>query len=536
MNLCKTGCSLVTLLLAVLGSAQTDVLTQHNDNYRTGAVLTETRLTKSSLRSGAFKLLAKLPVDGQIYTQPLVVSRVPYNTSISNVTQYRDLLFVGTANDTMYCFDVTSNSKSPVWSVSLGTPVPDEDVDSDDMAPVIGIVSTPVIDRAAHTIWVVAKTKEVNNGVANYFSRLHALDLYTGNELPNSPVAISGGVAGTADDGIGGTVYFNPLRQMNRPGLLLDGGVIYIAFASHGDVNPYHGWVFAYDAKTLAQISLYCTTPNGDDSYYLPSGAGGIWQAGQGLACDESHFVYCMSGNGAFSHDASGAQTGNSFLKLQLTPGGLGLADFFTPYDSDWMNEIDADLGAAGVMLIPDTNLLIGSGKTPNIFVCDRGNLGGFTPSGDMCLQRLNSLANGVYTSPVYFNSSVWGPIIYEGAVNDLVRAFQFTNGLLEPNAFQLSGVIASWPGTMMSLSANGQQEPILWAVQCEPDGSTGVLRALDAEQIGTELWNSDMNPGDTVGRFAKFCPPTVANGKVFVVTFSNAVDFYGLVPVLGGK
>lgn len=524
----KVSLLLGALCIAAYGSAQTDVLTQHNDNYRTGAVLTETQLTHARVQSGAFRLVGRLPVDGQVYAQPLVVSGVKLGVSLNGPLQ--DLVIIGTANDSVYCFDAKTISEKPIWRTNLGNPVPYEDVDSDDMQPLIGIVSTPVIDRNSHTIWVVAKTKDVGGLVPHYHSKLHALDLYTGAEMPNSPVDITGSVPGSAWDGTGGIVTFNPLREMNRPGLLLDNGVIYIAFASHGDIDPYHGWVFAYNSLTMKQIAVYCTTPDGDHGYYLPSGAGGVWMAGAGLACDANHNVYCMSGNGAFSHDGAGRQTGNSFLKLHLDGSSLNLVDFFTPHDSDYMNGIDLDLGSSGVLLIPGTNTMIGSGKSADIFVLDRGHLGGFSPENDNILQRLEDIADGAMTAPVYFNSGLWGPLVYEGAQGDHLRAFRVRSGLLESPPFMMSTDASVGLGSMMSISANGAGNPILWTVQPEQsDWNQGILRAFDAENLSNELWNSDMNDGDGLGLMAKFCAPTVANGKVFVATFSNTVNVYGL-------
>ncbi|HWA84566.1 MAG TPA: hypothetical protein VG820_14075 [Fimbriimonadaceae bacterium] len=495
---------------------------------RTGAVLTETQLTPTNVQPGSFGLVNQLPVDGQVYGQPLVVSNVRRGLSLGAPLQ--DLVIVCTENDSVYCFDGKTLSKKPVWKVNLGKPVPYTDVGSEDMNPTIGIVSTPVVDRASHTLWVVAKTKDVQRIVPHYAIRLHALDLYTGQEKPNSPIEISGTVSGSADDGANGIVRFNALREMNRPGLLLDNGILYIAFASQGDVDPYHGWIFAYDIQRMRQVGIYCTTPDGDETYYLPSGAGGIWQAGQGLACDENHNVYCMSGNGAFSHDGSGRQTGNSFIKLHLDSAGLHLVDFFTPHDSDSMNGSDKDLGSSGVVIIPGTTTLVGSGKSHEIFVVNRDQMGGFSQDTDNCLQRLQVLPHASLTSPVYFNSPASGPTIYVGAVHDNIRAFHVNGALLESAPFMMTTNSSVGLGSMMSISANGQNDAILWAVQPESSNwGLAVLRAFDANDLSNELWNSDMNQSDAVGSMAKFCAPTIANGKVYVPTFDGMVNVYGL-------
>ena len=76
-------------------------------------------------------------------------------------------------------------------------------------------------------------------------------------------------VGGTGKGNIGGQITFNAFLQLQRPGLLLQDNAIYTAFASHGDIGAYHGWVLAFDAGNLSLIATYCTTPDW--------GEGGIW-------------------------------------------------------------------------------------------------------------------------------------------------------------------------------------------------------------------------------------------------------------------
>jgi hypothetical protein len=506
-------------LLASLTPAQTDVLTQHNDNFRTGANLTETKLSPTTVSPYTFALLYKLPVDGQVLAQPLVVSRVsvPGHGVV-------DLAYVVTLHDSVYCFIAGPKGYSQLWKVSLGTSVPSGDVNTGDISPEIGIVSTPVIDRAAGVIYIVAKTKEAG---PTYFSRIHALNLLTGAERAGSPVAISGSVAGSANDSSGGQIQFNPLRHMNRPGLLLDHGTLYIAFGSHGDNGPYHGWLFAYDAATLTQKGVMATTPLGDLNYYIPSGAGGIWMAGNGVASDEAGRVYFMVGNGAVSHDGSKNQVGNSIVQVTLGSGGLSTTDFFAPFDSDAMNNIDADLGSAGVMVVPGMNLAMGGGKEPSFFVTSTQQMGGIGTTKDAVVQRLNATNYGLFSSPVCFKGPA-GWTVYLGGQGDVVRAYQLTPGGLVPG---LPGTVGGpWPGSHLSISASGRVGGILWSISQDAKGMA-VLRAFDAGNLRNVLYDSDTVAAQQAGKYAKFAPPTVANGLVFVPTFSGVVGVYGLRP-----
>ncbi len=187
----------------------------------------------------------------------------------------------------------------------------------------IGITSTPVIDLDAHTIFVEAKTKE--NGVC--VQRLHALDIVTGQEKQGSPVVIKATVKGTGEASENGVLTFDPLKQLQRPGLLLTNGVVYLAFGGHADSPPFHGWILGYDARTLQQVCVFCTTPNGSD--------GAIWQAGMGMAADDAGNLYAMTGNGTFTASDDGQDYGDSLLKLKPAGRTLTVLDYFTPYNQD---------------------------------------------------------------------------------------------------------------------------------------------------------------------------------------------------------
>jgi len=507
------------------------VLTQHNDNSRTGANLNETILNASNVNVIQFGKLFTRPVDGQIYAQPLYVGNVDIpGHGLHNV------VYVVTQNNSVYAFDADDPATvGPYWQVNVGPSVPDQDTNCrDDLQPAIGITGTPVIDLSNKAIYLVAKTKENNS----YFQRLHALDLSTGQQKPGSPAVVQASIQGSGDGSSNGTLTFNALRQLNRPGLLLLNGVVYVAFGSHCDVIPYHGWVFAYDALTLRQVAVWNTTP--DD------GMSGIWQSGQGLAADASGSIYLMTGNGSFSAHVGGSAYGESFIKL-ATPG-LDLMDYFTPKNFDSLNGNDLDLGAAGPLLIPGTNRLIGGGKEGMFYLLDTNNMGHFNASRDQVIQSFQvtggPINNPIHGSPVYWDSPNHGPLVYVWGDTDTLKAFSYFNG-----AFQASPVMAGTIrqgsaigphvvfGGMLSLSAKGSVSGtgIVWASRssggdANPSTQPGVLHAFDASDLSIELWNSKLNGSrDGFGNFAKFSPPTIANGRVYLATFSNQLVVYGL-------
>ncbi len=277
-----------------------NVLSYHNDSSSTGQNLLETTLTPANVNANQFGKQLTTPVDGQVYAQPLYMSAV--NITAGSVQGVHNVVFVATQHDSLYAIDAESGAV--LWHDSFINPaagvttVPNSDVSSADITPEIGIVSTPVINASTGVLYLTAKTKEVSGGRTHYVYRLHAIDVHSGAEALGGPAVIgdtiatnpgtpnsstysyvSGPrVAGSGDGNVNGVVIFNALREMNRPGLTLANGSVYIAFASHGDNGPYHGWVLSYNAQTLQLNGVFNATPNG--------GLGGIWQSGGPLTVD----------------------------------------------------------------------------------------------------------------------------------------------------------------------------------------------------------------------------------------------------------
>jgi len=504
------------------------VLTQHNDNSRTGANLNETALNTSNVNAGQFGKLFSRAVDGQTYAQPLYVPGVNMGSrGIHNV------VFVATEKNNVYAFDADDPAASAaLWQVNLGPPVPVRFIDETvDINEYIGITSTPVIDPVTKTLYCVAKTREGGR----YPQRLHALDIATGQERFGGPIVIDASVPGAGDGTKNGTVAFNSQRHMNRPGLLLQDGYLYVAFGSHGDVRPYHGWILSYNASTLQRVGVFNTTPN--------TFGGAVWQSGQGLAADGTG-VYFMTANGHFDGDIGGPDLSSSFLKL--TTPSLTLMDWFAPYNADALDGNNEDLASAGPLMIPGTNLLVGGGKEGVLYLLNRSNMGHFRAGSDsQIVQSFHAGGGHIHGSPVYWNSPQLGPLIYLWTEEDALKSFRFVNGLFQTAPVAIGPVIApdGMPGAMLSVSANGSTTGtgIVWASlpfsgNANIETVPGVLRALDASNVGIELWNSRQVPErDDLGNLAKHTPPTVANGRVYVATFSNQLVVYGLNPPGGG-
>ena len=510
------------------------VFTYHNDNFRTGQNLNETVLTPANVATQFGKLLS-YPLDGLALASPLYAANVAIPAR-----GFHNVVYVATEHDSVYAFDADGLNATPLWQVSFinpaggVTPVPAADTgETGDIPGEIGITGTPVIDPASGTLYVVSKTKEVVGGNTSYAQRLHALDITSGAEKFNGPVVLQASVPGTGVGSQGGNVPFNALHENQRPALLLSSGVVYIAFASHGDVQPYHGWVLGYNATTLEQVFAFNATPNTEGA--------GIWQSGGGLAADASGSAYFVTGDGTFTANTGGIDYGDSVMKLGPTGA---VQDYFTPYDQAAIDASGHDLCAAGVILLPDQpgahpHLLIASGKNATIYLIDRDQMGHFNPNNNSnAVQTLpNIFPNGSDPIPGNFITSVYfNGTVYFSPTQDTIQAFRLSNGLLPSSPTSRSLQSFAFPGLPLAISANGDTNGILWALERKggySDWTTqGVLHAYDPGDLTIEFYNSDQaDTRDALeAQAAKYSVPLVVNGKVFVVSV-NKLLAYGLLP-----
>ncbi|HVM86793.1 MAG TPA: discoidin domain-containing protein [Puia sp.] len=518
--------------------AQVNVLTQHNDLNRTGWNPNETILNTTNVNPNTFGKLYSRPVDDQIFAQPLIVS----NLSIAGGAH--NIVIVATTNNSIYAFDAEDSSvTAPYWQVNLTQsgmrPPTNNDISVKtyacgssykDIIGKVGIIGTPVIDTSTNTLYVVARSVSNEATPTVWQQYLHALDIRTGAEKTGSPVMISATISGTGDGSSGGQLSFDPASQNQRPGLLLLNGLVYITYSSHCDAYPYHGWIFGYDAASLQQKIIFNTSPN--------DGEGGIWMCGAAPSADDQGNIYVASGNGT-GNITDANNVGESTMKLtpNASKTALTVTSSFTPYNYKTLNTQDLDFGVTNVLLLPNTNLALAGCKDGNLYLLDRNNMGGFTAGGpnNVIQQTLVGQNLPLHTSIAYYEGPT-NKYVYILSESSVLKAYPIVSNLLGTvvnGTFQ--GPIG-YTGGFLSVSSNGStaSSAILWtshSVNCNANQATcpGILRALDANDITKELWNSSINSNDTVGNFAKFSCPTIANGKVYLATFSNKLLVYGL-------
>lgn len=500
-----------SLILGILAATfcwgQTPVVTWHYDNSRSGANTTEVLLTPSNVNVNSFGKLFTQPVDEIIVGHPLYLPGV----TIPGAGVY-NVVYVATMNDTVYAFDANSGSTPALWTTSLlsyspagATPVP---IDVKGCKSTVGwtqtgVISTPVIDPVANIIYLMAETYE-NERVVH---RLHALDVTTGMEEVGWPVTV------TATYNYNGQDYtFVDTHEMNRPGLLLSNGYVYAGFGSPGCNGGDQGWVMAFNTAT-AQLDAFDLEPG--------SRFGSVWQKGAGLSADSDGYIYADTGEGGM---VSGVDLAITVFKLNPATGSqMSLADWFTPWNWQYLSENDVDINNAVVILPtqdgPVPNEAITLGKEGTIYVLNRDNMGQFCSTcvgGDpQIVQELQRVATMGYT-PVVWNGSVY----ITGSSK--IQIYSLNNGLL---TLDTSLVIGSM--THPVVTANGTTNGIVWLI----NGSR--LLALNALTLA-KLYSSEQALGgrDSLPRLAHFGSPIVADGEVFIGT-QNSLVVYGLFPEL---
>jgi hypothetical protein len=468
------------------------VATNRYDNGRSGWNSKETILNTTNVASPNFALLFSKNVMGKVYNMPLYVGGVNVKGAKKNV------VYVGTEHNMMYAFDADDGNAPAIWTRQLEVPLPlpisagypsCQDLTA---SGEVGVTSTPAIDVAANKLYLVSKTSGTH--------KLHALDLGTGDDVAGSPVDIKG-------------MGFDSNHHLNRPGLLLQGGVIYIGFGSHCDDLPYHGWVFGYDATTLAQTGMYNVTPSG--------ARGAIWQSGMGLAGDDTGVFLC-SGNGDFAGNNA------SLSVLRLSPKTLAMADRYTPSNAAGLNGSDQDL-TAGVVFLGSSGLMVSGGKGGEMYLLDRKD---FKTVSSVKMDATPTYHPELHNFAYMENAS--GQLVYVWPDDGVLTAYKLNAGALAKqaqNTIRPVGYNGGHPGGIITLSSDGTKPgtAIAWTTVSTAGNAwhataTGDVIAFDAEMVSKPpLFRA------TVGNLGKFSPPLVANGRVWVATFSGKVNVYGL-------
>jgi hypothetical protein len=514
-----------------------NVYTQRVDNQRSGVNLAETELSQSSVKT-RFGKLWTLYSDAKIMAQPLYVSGLVS----SKCPQGCNAVIFASMNDTVYAYMAdekpTASSDTLIWSKSLGRPrVGAHEIDEaalDD--PSWGVLGTPAIDLANNLVYVVAWNSD-------QMFRVYALDLRTG-ETVKGPVVIEGSVKGS--------LFAQPNKnwkqlRRQRAGLLLDHGSLYIAFGGDNSKGV-AGWLFVYDASSLQLQTVWSPEPGGK--------SGGIWMSGNGPVADQTGAVYLQTGNG--DYDPTQNQYGNSLVKLEFEENQLRLVGAFTPCNQSYLNHQDLDMGSAAPLLLPD-NLILGGGKFGNLYLMNRDHLAGYVSGGhkeecsdsDNVLQVVSVNRGHIHGSPLFWSGPGGNQWVYVMAEAKNLEAFPFVNGRFKTGKDDIK--MSAWkpprqappichkparnwmPGGILALSSDGNRigTGIVWAlVPANGDSNTfrgvkGMLLALNAEDVSQELWRSqgtdpETDTPDSFGLLARFVPPTVANGKVFI---ANAGD-----------
>jgi hypothetical protein len=542
------GYLLACLLWAAGGaaSAQTNVLTYHDNAGRTGWNASEKTLTSANV--GTLGLVHSVTVDDQIDAQPLIVS----NQAISGKTGTYQVAYVATENDSVYAIDAATGNI--LKQVSLGTAVAQNDLPGscNNNADRVGINSTPVIDLASGTLYVIGYTWESGNPVYH----IHALSLSTlADKVPPVPIDKAHGASHAMPNG--GTYRFNPATQRQRSGLLEANGNVYAGFASFCDFDEddSRGWVLGWQAKTLTPLgdneltnrlvnqTVDCPFNNNHPPCFLAS----VWMSGYGVAADATGHVFAVTGNGG-----PGTFDGHYAIQdsvVELSGNLKTVESLFTPTDTTTndvgvtaMDKGDNDLGSGGVMLLPDQpgslpHLAVAQGKIGPLYLLDRDKTGNYGTSGAVATLASDP---GCWCGPSYFVASDGIGRVVSGTGNTLavwkVQTSPSVTLIKESDDANLTSV--QDPGFMTSVSSNNTAagSAVVWAMphaagwNASKPAPNLTLYAFNPTNAAQPIFHAQAGYWPYTSGNANIVP-VVANGQVFVASYRTLAIFG-----LGGK
>lgn len=527
------------IALALLTGCSIAVRTYHYDNLRTGWNPLERRLKPSNVNSSSLWVLS-LGLDDsndQVDTQPLIVP------GMHIAGGKHDVVYVATENNSVYAIDANTDTK--LLKVNLGTAV-SWPIGCGNNGPTVGIDGTPVIDLFSHTMYVIAYVMDPNNGnQPEYY--IHALDLSTlADKVPPKLVTASSTLNNNAP------FQFNATYQRQRPGMLLSNGNVYAGFGSFCDWggDQSRGWVLGWQAGSLTPLpanelnNSQATEPNG---MFLSS----VWESGYGLAGDPAGNIYFTTGNSDYSGTTYDGVTNiqESVVKLtsNVTRPSTPPPFLFTPANEANLDQGDVDVGSAGVMALPTQpgpvpNLLVSNAKDGSMFLLNRDNMGGFTPTNTGALGGVQSIGAGCWCGPTYFNDGTphvvaSGGSFGAGFSTDSLQLWNLQTspspGLTQVATGAMPDNIQA-PGFFTTVSSKLNTNGIIWAVSRPVTGSATPyvwLYAFNATPSGSTL--NPLFPGVIAGSWPNLggsanIVPVVANGKVYVASYQE-LDIFGI-------
>jgi hypothetical protein len=531
-------CALLVLVSGgrALASEETEgsALTNSGGNLRTGWYPNESSLTPDLVSGGTFGELWSAPVEGQVYAQPLLDDGT---------------LLVATEENKVYGLDPLTGALRWPKALNLGEPWNPNDISCGDLAPWIGVTSTPVIDPATNIAYMTHKTyaSGKGSGAANWY--MDAIDVATGVEEPGFPVLLSGAAQNAPEKS------FEPGAELQRPGLLLMEGVVYAAFGSDCDTPPWDGWVFGVSTSGAIK-ARWVANEEGEGA--------GIWQSGAGLTSDGPGTILLSTGNGGAPDtpspgDQPPQDLGESIVRLRVqSNGSLKATDFFAPFDAASLDTWDADFASGGVTGLPEEyfgtptipRLAVAVGKDGYVYLLNRDDLGGIGqgPSGsDDVVQRIGPYG-GVWSRPgvwpgeggwVYIPTASGGTSSGGSSGNLMVYKYGLS-GTGAPT-LSLQGTSSEEFGFSSSapvITSNGTEpgSALVWVVWAPNGTGEGAqLRAYDPVPVNGKpvlVWSAP------VGTSSKFALPGVSAGRLYVGTRDGHVLAFGspVTPILTGS
>jgi hypothetical protein len=436
---------------SVAGAAQVNVTQFHNHDSRDGLYV-DPAFTPSAAANLTRDLNFDGAIEGNVYAQPLYLDDGPGG---------RPTVIAATESNNVYALDAIDGSV--IWERNVGPAVSADDLICTKFDP-MGITGTPIIDLDSRALFLDAMITPDGGTTKKHF--IFSLNVDSGDISPGWPVDVE---ATATYNGINFTAEI----QQQRPALGIVGNILYVGYGSMRDCSLWHGWLVGVPIDNPFSVTAWAAAGGG-------ARGGAIWGVG-GVASDGTN-PFVTTGNTV--NTGGNWSGGEAVIRFQPGPIFSGSpADYWAPTNWQSLDQIDADLGASGPLLVDvpgatPSHLVVAMGKDRNAYLVNRDNLGGINQPVDSAQVASSTILQAAVTYRT--NQATYVAFRANNDGNTALSAFRITAST--PPAIDIASGwnvnrAAGGCGSPFVTSTDGTNNMIVWVVGTEDHLTTGDQR-----------------------------------------------------------